>query len=94
MYSYIPKMKYATIRVRDEESDFSQLPDEPSDWGHSIHGNAHEEIHNDTPKPLGKCVVTTHYVDTNLYDDIMIWRSVTGILHLMNKTPLDWYSKK
>ena len=36
----------------------------------------------------------THYVDANLMRDIMTGRSVTGILHMINKTPLDWYPKK
>jgi hypothetical protein len=26
--------------------------------------------------------------------DITSGKSVTGILHLVNKTPIDWYSKK
>ena len=39
-------------------------------------------------------MVTTHYEDANLFHDIMTGRSVTGILHLINKTPFDWYSKK
>jgi hypothetical protein len=26
--------------------------------------------------------------------DITSGKSVTGILHLVNKTPMDWYSKK
>ena len=30
---------------------------------------------------------------TNLFHDIMSWRSVTCILHLINKTHLDWFSK-
>jgi hypothetical protein len=37
----------------------------------------------------------THYFDaSNLYHDMLTGRSVTGILHLINKTPIDWYSKK
>lgn len=36
----------------------------------------------------------TTYVDANLYHDLITGRSVTGILHLINKTPLEWYSKK
>ena len=47
----------------------------------------------DAPKPLGKRVVLTTYVDANLYHDLISGRSVTGILHMANKTPLDWYSK-
>jgi hypothetical protein len=30
----------------------------------------------------------------NLRHDIAMGRSVTGILHLMNKAPIEWYSKK
>ena len=52
-----------------------------------------EEILKDIPKPLGKFVVTTHYEDANLFHDIMTGRSVTGVLHLINKTHFDWYSK-
>jgi hypothetical protein len=26
--------------------------------------------------------------------DVVTGRSVTGILHLVNKTPIEWYSKK
>ena len=34
------------------------------------------------------------FVDANLMHDVTTGRSVTGILHLANKTPIDWYSKK
>ena len=36
----------------------------------------------------------THYVDANLFHDALTGRSVTGILHMLNATPIDWYSKK
>jgi hypothetical protein len=39
-------------------------------------------------------VVLTHYVDANLYHNVLTGRSVTGVLHLINGTPIDWYSKK
>ena len=48
----------------------------------------------DAPPPLGKQVTLTHYVDANLFHDALSGRSVTGILHMMNATPIDWYSKK
>ena len=48
----------------------------------------------DDPEPLGKPVTLTHYVDTNLFHDALSGRSVTGILHMLNATPIDWYSKK
>jgi hypothetical protein len=40
-------------------------------------------------------VALTHCYDANLLHDIVTGHhSVTGILHLLSKTPLDWYSKK
>ena len=87
-------MKHATIRVRTEEPDFSALPSEPYKWDYSVYGNVKEEQPKDCPEALGKHVTTTHYVDANLFHDILTGRSVTGILHLINKTPIDWFSKK
>lgn len=43
---------------------------------------------------MGKYITLTHYVNANLYHDMITGCSVTGILHLINKTPLDFYSKK
>ena len=36
----------------------------------------------------------TTYKDANLYHDLTTGRSVTGILHYLNKTLNDWFSKK
>ena len=33
-------------------------------------------------------------MDANLMHDMTSGKSVTGILHLINKTPIDWFSKK
>jgi hypothetical protein len=46
------------------------------------------------PEPLGNFVTLSHYVDANLMHDIATGRSVTGILHLLNKAPIERYSKK
>ena len=35
----------------------------------------------------------TSYFDANLYHDIISGKAVTGILHLFNQTPIDWFSK-
>ena len=34
------------------------------------------------------------YKDANLHHDIVTGRAVTGILHLLNGTLVDWYSKR
>jgi hypothetical protein len=94
IYGYLAKMKFAIIRVRTEEPDYSGLPEQDFDWAYSVYGNVREEELTDAPEPLGKYVTLTHYVDANLFHDLLTGRSVTGILHLVNKTPIDWYSKK
>jgi len=53
-----------------------------------------EILPKDAPKLLSKYVTLSHYVDANLYHDMLSGRLVTGILHFLNKTPIDWYSKK
>jgi hypothetical protein len=65
-----------------------------SDDCNTVYGNIKEVFPKDAPKPLGKNVTLSHYVDANLMHDVTTGKSVTGILHLINKTPLDWYSKK
>jgi hypothetical protein len=94
IYGYLSKMRHACIRVRTEEPDYSDLPDLKPDWSRSVYGELSEFLPEDAPPPLGKQVTLTHYVDANLMHDLMTGRSVTGILHMINKTPIDWYSKK
>ena len=50
--------------------------------------------HKDIPKPLGKKVITTTFLDANLLHDIVTGKSVTAVLHFVNTTPTDWFSKR
>jgi hypothetical protein len=59
-----------------------------------VYGEIQELIPQDASNPLGKMVTLTHYVDANLMHDTSNGRSVTRIMQMINKTPLDWYSKK
>jgi hypothetical protein len=94
MYGYVKKMKSGAIRVRTDEPDYSGLPDNPRDWATSVYGNVKELLPHDAPTALGKHVRLTSYVDANLYHDMATGRSVTGVLHLINQTPFEWYSKR
>ena len=94
MFGYLAKIKHAVIRIRTDELDFSALPSTEFDWEKSVHGSAYKLIPEDAPKPRGKFVTLTHYVDLNLMHCILTGRSVTGILTLMNKTPIDCSSKE
>ena len=93
-YAYLSKMRHSAIRVLTDEPDFSALPDITYDWSQSVYGNVKEVIPEDCLKPLGKHVTLSHYVDANLYYDMLSGCLVTGILHFVNKCPIDWYSKK
>ena len=46
------------------------------------------------PEPLGEAVITTTTMDANLNHCLATGKSLTGCLHFVNKTPVDWYSKK
>jgi hypothetical protein len=94
IYGYLSKMSQAIIRVRTDEPDHSDVQDHAYDWEHSVYGNIHEQVPDDAPKPLGKPVILTTYVDANLFHDMVTGRSVTGVLHLINQMPFEWYTKK
>jgi len=94
IYGYLTKNPSGVIRVRTEQPDYSHVEDVEYDWEYSVYGKVKELIPDDIPTPLGKEVVTTTYVDANLYHDLITRRAATGILHLVNGTPVDWYSKK
>ena len=94
MFGYIKQYKMGSIRVRTDLPDYSTLPEQKYDWT-DIYGDTKEEIPpNFFPEPLGKPVITTTYKDANLYHDYLTGRSVSGILHLVNQTPVEWYSKR
>ena len=59
-----------------------------------MYGDTKEAITHDIPIEPGKSVIMTHYVDANLYHDILTERSVAGILHFLNKTPIDLFYNK
>ena len=60
----------------------------------SVYSGACEQIPHDIPKPLGKHVQTTHYVDASLHHDLGTGKAVTAVLHFLNQTPIDAYSKR
>jgi hypothetical protein len=94
IYGYLTRMDQAKIRVRTEEPDYSGLPNFEFDWSRTVYGAVEEAISTDIPIALGNNVTLTHFVDANLMHDLVTGRSMTGILHLLNKTPIDWFSKK
>eukprot|EP00957_Ditylum_brightwellii_P101071 7703443-Ditylum_brightwellii.AAC.1 len=73
--------------------DYSNYKVEKKNWGHIYHP-CQEEIPEDMLEPCGKPVMTTTFVDANLLHSIITGRSCTEIIHLLNKTPIDWFSTR
>ena len=94
IYSYLLNYNNAVIRIRTELPDVSDFNFFEYDWSNSPYAGAREEIPSNLPKARGKPVLLTSFVDANLYHDALSGKSVTGVLHFVNKTPLDWFSKK
>ena len=82
------------IRLRTDQPDYSFLPYQNFDWTYSVYGDVHEILPDDMPEQLGKAVVTTTTMDASLNHCLGTGKSLTGCLHFVNRTPVDWYSKK
>ena len=67
--------------------------DKGHDWL-EFYPDAVEDIPSDRPKPKGKLCSLTCYVDADHARDKLTRRSVTGIIILLNNTPISWYSKR
>ena len=88
-------MSDACIRIRTDVPDYSEIQTMVYDWADTVYGDVKELIPDDVPEPLGLiAVVLSHYVDANLYHDLLTGRSLTAVLHFVNQTPIDWYTKK
>ena len=94
IYSYAIRTKDYAIRFRTDQPNYSFLPKQDFDWTYSVYGDVHEIIPDDMPEPLDEVVVTTATMDANSNHCLATGKSLTGCPHFVNKTPVDWYSKK
>jgi len=63
------------------------------DWEHSCYADAEEEMPPDSPKLKGKSIAVPSCFDANLHHGAISGKAVTGVLHLFNQTPNDWFSE-
>ena len=94
LYGYLAKTKHFAIRYRTKKSDYSHLPKQEYEWTRTVYGNVKEQIPKDIPKPLGKRVITSTFLDATLHHDIVTGKSLTAVLYFLNTTPTDWLSKR
>src|SRR5688572_14856877 len=62
------------------------------DWT-EFYPDAAENLPSERPEPLGNLCTITTYVDADHARDQVTRRSVTGIVELLNNTPVSWLSK-
>jgi hypothetical protein len=79
----------STLDIQTKEPDYPDLPDNFYEWTYSVYGKVEEFLSVDAPEPLCKHVTLSHYVNTNQKHDVATGRSITGILHLVNKQPIE-----
>ena len=95
IYSYLQHFKKSSIKFNVEIPDYHHYDKQ---WSHPVwtdfYGNG-EGVYDDPKLPdvKGNPIIMTTYVDANLLHDYVTGRSCTGIIHLFNKTVIDWFSK-
>ena len=76
-------MKTFKIHFCTHNLDYSDVPADHQEW-FQVYGDVKENLPHNAPKPLGKPVTLTHYVDDNLFHDELTGYSVTTCLHFIN----------
>jgi len=68
---YLSMIKHGVIRICTDKPDYSNIPKKEFDWFYTCYAGAREAILEDCPTPRGNLVVTTTYVDDNLFHDMI-----------------------
>jgi len=59
----------------------------------SCYADAEKETPPDSSEPKGKSAIMTLHFDADLCHNLISGEAVTGVLHLFDQTPVDWFSK-
>ena len=89
IHGCLSKMRHATNKIRTDTPDHSNVPVKMCDWECTCYADVKEEIPLDAPKPKGKPAPVTSHFDANPHHDLVSGKSVAGVLHQLNKTPVD-----
>ena len=95
--AYLKKHPYSKLvmdaRPLCHKERFAKRFKENAEW-YEFYGEVREEIPSDAPKPLGKPVELTAFVDADHAGDKLTRRSHTGFIIFLMRAPILWYSKK
>jgi hypothetical protein len=95
MYGYLKRQPDGAIRFRTGIPDHESrgIPQTYS-WINSVYGPNEEELQDNMRAPCGKPFRTTMYENANLMHCLVTGRSMSGIIHLFNQAPIQWFCKK
>jgi hypothetical protein len=92
--SYLKTFPKGTVIIDTSYPDHSMYPvEDHSNWM-EFYPDASEEIPKDVPPEKVPMVRMTDYVDADHAHDLVTRRSITGILVMLNNTPIRWISKR
>jgi len=95
IYGYLKQNPDGAVRFRVGVPDHESVGQPVThDWQYSVYGDVSEELPFDMPHARGAAVRLTSYKDANLMHDMVTGRSLTGILHFINQTPIQWFAKR
>ena len=77
----------------DHKEHYKKRFNTNADW-FEFYSDVKEEIPLDAPKPLGKAVEITAFIDADHAGDRLTRRSRTGFIIFIQNAPIIWYSKK
>jgi hypothetical protein len=92
--SYLMTLPKGIVIIDTSYPDHSMYPvEDHSNWV-EFFPDSGEEITMDLPPEKGSRVKMTVYVDADHAHDLVTRRSITGILVMLNNTPIRWISKR
>lgn len=101
MFKYLKQHKESKIAfdpryadVNDNHLPYEQRAAYKANYMKELYPDAVEELPRNAPKPLGRHVEISVFVDADHAGDKITRRSRTGVLLYLNRTPILWYSKR
>ena len=85
-------MQYKIIQKR--KPDLSGLSNLAHSWKESFYSKFKKVLPTNILESQEKHIITVSYYNTNSYYNVITRCSVTSTLYFMNKTSIEWYSKK
>ena len=93
VFAYLKTHETSTMVFDDTEPDFDDRRFKECDWS-EYYPDAVEAITRDMPKPPGKAVTCSCFVDADHAGCRVTRRSHTGVLIVVSRAPIVWYSKR